>query len=347
MPAISLIVPMHNSEKTIERCLRSIVGQSMNDIEIICVDDASSDNTIKLVEQYLQADNRIRLIKHERNQGTLLARKDAINMAVGDYAMFVDSDDYIDKGLCSEAYNRIVQTKSDIVRFDTVVESNDENRSSAKFTEYQINRYVGELYGEDITRRSFSKQSIGWNLWNKVIRMDIVKEASMHTLDSQLILGEDAYLYFYIAMMSDKFMAYHSNSRYHYCYGDGGTAGVKEVALEKFALMNKADLMIQDLFKNIRKMNKDYSNEICYFEDRLVDNLQSIWRDAITSDDKPSALQMMFDAWGYGRMAKCHDRLMNYNKYLIDLTTSKKKVAYNLCYLVYCDMKGFFGKRGK
>ena len=92
---ISVIIPAYNAEKYMDRCLNSIVKQSYNNLQIIVVNDGSTDNTKKILEKFAEADNRIVVI-NQKNGGVSQARNNGIYIAKGKYMCFVDSDDYID-----------------------------------------------------------------------------------------------------------------------------------------------------------------------------------------------------------------------------------------------------------
>ena len=94
-PLVSVIVPVYNTEKYLRRCLDSIVWQSYKNIELICVNDASSDNCQSILEAYSDSDKRIKLVVHKNNMGLFKARISGVEIATGKYVMSVDSDDYI------------------------------------------------------------------------------------------------------------------------------------------------------------------------------------------------------------------------------------------------------------
>ena len=94
MPAISVIVPAYNAEKTLNKCLDSIISQTLVDIEIIVVNDGSTDSTEAIVESYMSSDNRIKLI-NQVNQGLGAARNVGLDIAIVEYISFIDSDDWI------------------------------------------------------------------------------------------------------------------------------------------------------------------------------------------------------------------------------------------------------------
>ncbi len=107
---LSIIIPVYNSEKYLEECLISIVNQSLKDFEIICVNDGSMDNSLKILEKFGAQDSRIRII-NQQNQGQGYARNAGLEAAAGDYVGFIDSDDYISP----DFYEKLYKYKDDIV----------------------------------------------------------------------------------------------------------------------------------------------------------------------------------------------------------------------------------------
>ena len=97
--AISIIVPVYNTEKFLRECLDSLINQTLKNIEIICVNDGSTDNSLDILKEYQKKDKRIKVIDQE-NAGLPIARRNATKKATGEYLQFVDSDDYIDKDTC-------------------------------------------------------------------------------------------------------------------------------------------------------------------------------------------------------------------------------------------------------
>ncbi|OOB79508.1 MAG: hypothetical protein BEN18_00425 [Epulopiscium sp. Nuni2H_MBin001] len=104
-PKVSIIIPLYNSELYIEECLDSIINQSLKEIEIICVDDASTDRTLNIVKNYALKDNRIIIIENEKNLGTGGATNRGIYIATGEYIGAVDADDYVDLDMYKDLYN--------------------------------------------------------------------------------------------------------------------------------------------------------------------------------------------------------------------------------------------------
>ena len=114
----SIVVAVYNLESLVERCLQSILKQTLRDVQIIIVDDASTDNSLQICQKYSEKDNRVLVIHHEVNSGLSEARNTGLRAAEGEYVFFVDGDDYIMPTLCQKAYERLETTKSDMVIFE-------------------------------------------------------------------------------------------------------------------------------------------------------------------------------------------------------------------------------------
>ena len=114
-PKISVIIPAFNVEKYLSRCLDSVIGQSFEDMEIIVVNDGSTDGTKAILEDYASRDSRIRIIDHPGNKGTLWTRKTGVEASSCDYITFVDSDDVLKPYGCDQMYEAAVANDADLV----------------------------------------------------------------------------------------------------------------------------------------------------------------------------------------------------------------------------------------
>ena len=113
---VSIIATFYNLEDYVERCVDSLSSQTLQDIEIICVNDGSKDNTIRILQELAKNDNRIKIID-KKNEGVSIARNTGINSASGEYIMFVDGDDFLEIDACEKLYNKAIKSDVDIVIF--------------------------------------------------------------------------------------------------------------------------------------------------------------------------------------------------------------------------------------
>jgi len=120
-PLISLIIPCYNARQTLEKCLDSVIRQSYNNLEIIIVDDGSTDGTSTIYEDFRSRDQRIKILKQD-NSGVSRARNKGVKAALGTYICFVDSDDWVEADYCSEMYFSLVKEDADIAIVEATYE---------------------------------------------------------------------------------------------------------------------------------------------------------------------------------------------------------------------------------
>lgn len=118
MTKISVIIPCYNIAAYLEKALESVVNQTFKDIEVICVDDCSTDNTLDILKRYAKNDNRFVIIEQKENKGQGVARNIALDIAKGDYIMYLDPDDWYELDAFEMAYNQITKYNNDIVFYN-------------------------------------------------------------------------------------------------------------------------------------------------------------------------------------------------------------------------------------
>ena len=130
--SVSIIIPVYKTEEYIEKCINSVLKQTLKNIEIIFIDDCGNDNSIKIVERYKENDNRIKIHYNEKNLGTAISRNNGIEAAVGEYIAFLDPDDWVDKNFYERLYIKAKKNNLDIVKAErkAVFASNKIDKSS-------------------------------------------------------------------------------------------------------------------------------------------------------------------------------------------------------------------------
>lgn len=170
MPKVSIIIPFNNVESYIGQCLDSVVNQTLDDIEIICVNDASNDSSRKIVEEYSLKDSRIRIIDIETRQGQGYARNRAIEAATGEYIGFVDADDYIEPDMFFELYQKAKSNDNDIT-ICQVREYDDLNKKYILSDYYSLS--LLESFQDNVFSAVDVKDKlldINVALWNKIYK---------------------------------------------------------------------------------------------------------------------------------------------------------------------------------
>ena len=206
MSKISIIVPVYNTGKYLWRCLESLINQTFTDLEIIWVDDGSSDNSLNILKEYVQKDERIKVFTQE-NQGPGVARNLALQKATGEFVMFCDSDDFYELEMCEKMYNAIQENDVDLVECNSNVIKEDCKREVVMSRYCQI-KCQGK---QNITKKIRLKVNVV--LWNKIFKKSIIDEYDIRFPD--FASAEDnAFIYKYILV--SKKMFFLSDKLYNY-----------------------------------------------------------------------------------------------------------------------------------
>jgi len=204
---ISVIVPIYNSEKYIDRCLSSITKQTYKNLEIILINDGSNDNSGIICEKWKKKDNRI-IVIHKQNTGVSDTRNLGIEISKGDYITFVDCDDYIDNTMIEKLYKSIINENADIAicGFKRVLESGKVTFESKLKNEclYGKDSYIEELLREryfigSLWAKLYNKKVFGKVKLNKSLRIAEDLDFLLNISDNikKIILVSDN-LYFYV-----------------------------------------------------------------------------------------------------------------------------------------------------
>lgn len=178
MPTISVIVPVYNVEKYLDRCVASILGQTYSDFELILVDDGSTDNCPTMCDTWKKKDSRIKVF-HQKNKGVSAARNLGIEVSLGKYIMFCDSDDYVLNNWCEDLFN-VIEFNPDRFICSNVCRDFDE--------------CVERQFKSEITVKSFYElYEMGLSAYtvNKIYNADIIKNYGVR-FDEKVYFSEDA-----------------------------------------------------------------------------------------------------------------------------------------------------------
>lgn len=175
MPKVSVIIPIHNAQKHLKECLESVINQTLNDIEIICIDDGSTDNSLKIIKDFAKKDNRI-IILTQQNKGAGVARNLGLKKASGEFLAFIDSDDFYDISFLEKMYTKITKTNADVICCE-VKTYNEKKRKYKKInncpnTDYIQNKDVFSY--QDIPLYIFNTFK-SW-CWNKLFRNEFINK---------------------------------------------------------------------------------------------------------------------------------------------------------------------------
>lgn len=213
-PLISVTIPVYNVEKYLEKCLNSIINQTYKNLEIICINDGSTDNSGKILDEYAKIDKRI-VVVHKENGGLVSARKLAISIATGEYIGIVDSDDWIKSTMYEDMFSMIKKYNTDVVSvnfymvFDDYTKKYTQKLEGLYTNDENDNNIIDHMFDIDENGISFINQVV----WNKLYRADIIKQY-LTVVPDEIVLFEDyALTYAYLPYINS---IYISRQCYYY-----------------------------------------------------------------------------------------------------------------------------------
>ncbi|MCQ2049793.1 MAG: glycosyltransferase [Candidatus Saccharibacteria bacterium] len=200
---VSVIVAVYQAEKFINRCLDSLLKQSLRNVEFILVDDGSTDNSGKICDEYANLDSRFRVI-HKKNGGVSSARQAGLDMSNGEYTIHVDPDDWVDPDMLKDLYNFAIQNGSDVVVCDYFRELNDKSDYiQQKPTSLNSRQYFYDLI-----------HNLHGSCWNKLVRRSCFKNFDIR-FPTNMIMWEDKYVNLKLASNPIS-VSYFPRAYYHY-----------------------------------------------------------------------------------------------------------------------------------
>lgn len=172
MCKVSIIIPVYNAEKYLEKCLNSVIKQTLKDIEIICINDGSTDGSLNILQKYSEKDKRF-IIIDQKNSGLSYSRNKGLSVAKGEFIGFVDSDDWIDEDFYEKLYDAAIEYKADIAAGNILrVHDNEENKFYIKYDEIKIAKKTNKKYKlAEIPENCY--------IWNKIYNRKILEKIDL------------------------------------------------------------------------------------------------------------------------------------------------------------------------
>ena len=180
MYAVSVVVPLYNVEKYLEGCIESIIKQTLKNIEIILVDDGSTDNSLKILKKYQSLDNRIKIL-YQKNQGAGVARNAGMEVAVGEYLMFLDADDVYEATFVEKMYNKAKANDLDVLvcRSDEFIGDDLLNKRDSDWTIKDNLLPDKDIFSIDEVRSDRFSCFIWWP-WDKILKRSFINELNIY-----------------------------------------------------------------------------------------------------------------------------------------------------------------------
>lgn len=294
---VTIIVPVYNAEKYLEKCIKSLINQTYNNLEIILIDDGSLDRSWNICNKFAKKDTRIKAY-HKENGGVSSARNWGLSNSSGKYILFVDSDDWLENNMIEILYREIEEQKVDVSICNFFC--NDEK--SQKINDKTNNKIISDDRKEKI-KYLFEESLFGGYLWNKLIRKSIIGDI---VFDENVKICEDI-LFLYEIFKKESVKIYYDSLNILYHYRKSETSAVNFNCSEKdltkliplkYFLKDKiiCDKVLPDYFrllcqgiyinqkekkylesKKMKEEAKKYLNDIIKMENGLIKIKLLLW----------------------------------------------------------------------
>lgn len=295
----SVIIPAYNAASYIEECISSVLNQTLDDYEIIIVNDASTDGTSSLIAHMAKQNSKIKIVNQEENMGELLTRKTGINHAQGEYCLFLDADDTLISTALEYIDNILVKKRYDIIAFGVkVLSENDVDDEHLQAAHSYFTPYQGELNGKNIFVECFENHAYSHNVWDKVYRTILCKEAFAYITEKCIAIGVDIYTYFVFSYLAQTFLGI-KDELYEYHVGRGIT-GKKSMSIGKFEMHCRQSHVIslcENFLKNQNKLSCYQAILQRLSNDGLMDCIGCFMRN-ISEEDASAAMKLLCQYWG-------------------------------------------------
>lgn len=246
-PFISVIMPVYNAEKYLQESISSVLGQSFSDLELILVNDCSTDGSGKLCDALANSDERIKVVHLQDNVGAGMARNKGLDLACGEYFAFMDADDYIDKCLYEDAVKNLTEFKTDIVVWGVTEEYFDESNKLIFINKLSVKKQICmNLIEIQNVLLELEKKTIFGYQWNHFYRAELIKKNKIYFEDA--LLYED-YFFNVRAIKHAESISILANTGYHYKKRMNDSITTKFVS-EYFYLSRRRVLEMYKLYQN-------------------------------------------------------------------------------------------------
>lgn len=271
VPILSIIIPVYNVEPYLERCMKSVLHQTLQDIEIILVDDGSPDNCPGLCDAYGEKDSRIRVI-HKANGGLGMARNSGLEVAVGKYVAFLDSDDFVD----TDFYEQLICSAEEQQADMCIAGFTDE--FFTKSVPYP-NIYAGKVFQKpdtvDVVLRSMigadkkGEDDMGMSVWKSVYSRKLIERTNLKFVSERVYISEDIIFNICFLGKAEKVSVIDSVG-YHYCHNENSlTTRYKKDRFEMYKKLYNYEIKLLKKYDSFEAL-KERAQSIFLANTRVV-----------------------------------------------------------------------------
>lgn len=300
---ITIIVPVYNSEKYLARCIESLLFQTIKNIDIVLVDDGSTDSSSNICDEYADKDKRVQVI-HKQNAGQGLARNDGIGIATGKYICFLDSDDYYENNTCEKLVKAMEDSSADICSYGYQIDDSKGNIirrpqmvNRTYYGESEIREFILHYFGDSAQDETLR----GVSSCMSVFKKSIIVDNNIHFPSERVVSSEDTAFCLEYCKYVKKALTI-SDSLYHYCQNEASFSQAYRV--DRLKLM-KAHIEMLDYYA-------EQYNNFNEVKDRIARtawiNLIAYYKQVYKAFDRKQAVRMFEEAGKYDviREALCN-----------------------------------------
>ena len=249
MTKLSVILPVFNVEQYLSQCLDSIVNQTLKEIEIICINDGSTDNSAEILSKYALKDNRFIIINQE-NKGQGVARNKGLDIASGEYITFVDPDDWLDVHAFEAAYTEIKRNGADVLSYDYI----EYRENSGKYRKRCFADVMKKVCDYDLRKNNlYNINSVSLNqfdaiqlfVWNKLYSRDFIEKCHIRFAENKF--GED-HIFSLVTFLRANKVCY--LDKFFYYYRTRKTSSTVSFSDDNFCIFDNVELFKQYLIEN-------------------------------------------------------------------------------------------------
>lgn len=248
-PFFSIVVPVFNTSSTLKRTLTSVLNQSFSDIEVIIINDASTDNSPEIITDYALHDKRIKVVNNKINSSLYVSRLKGIENAAGEYVLFLDSDDWLELDACKILYNKLKMSDIEVLEFGYTKEPSKQKSCICK----------------TYTTEDILNEKINFTIWNKAYKREFLLNFSKELPSFYCNYAEDAFFSLIFSYYCKTFY-YIESFLLHYSEGTG-------ISTQKIKSTEKVIRICTDvttISKNLKDFFSNKSDKYCLQIDNFI-----------------------------------------------------------------------------
>lgn len=313
MATVSVIIPVYNVEEYIERCIRSLLNQTFKDIEMIFIDDCSTDSSIKILKKYAKKDPRIKILCLEKNSGVAVTRNRGLEVASGEYLSFIDPDDAIDLNFYESLYKKAEETNADIVKCEVRRYETDGSITYSNLN--QTIKEKGNLF-------------FCYEGGTAIYKLSLIKDNGIK-FPPELIKGEDGAFLNKVMLKTTKPVEFVDNVYYNY-HRRHGSLDAKEVPVK---YVKSSILAIKIQCEDLNNSDLYENNPNLYMDLYVGKSIGSLTYDAFQNAEYEAKLicaQGVIDCYESCKNKKAFEELFPYKNFLKYVKNNRAKKLANM-----------------